>query len=1563
MINNPITLANGDFSCTGPGIFTTAAGATINVGNGGITINHNDTVTIGATLTANGGVNIDANGAALNLNSMIIASTGNVTLDSSTSITVAAAGNIVTTTGAVRFGQTLAGTITTAGDVTTNGGEVRYYRNVTMSGDVILNTGPAAGGNITFSGTVNGGPNLSLTAGTGAVGFSQAVGGTTRIGQLVINSAGSVTSAVGANITAASITQIGTAGNTTFNGTLNTNTAAGIDLNGNTYNINASVTTTNNGVVSITNSGVLTIAAAGAMSLAGSFTQDGTSTVTTAGDITTTGDNISFARAISLTGNVSFGSGAGGGNITLSNTVNGANNLTLNAGTGGVSITGPVGNTIPLVNLTITCNGPFDFPATTISGNLSATVNGNITDGAAGDLSIGGTSTFIFNPAGSGSLTLDNNNNFDSDGNGDAVSVTTAVNVVLNDINAVVLGASTVSGTYSVTAGGNITDAGALLIAGAATLSSTASITLDAAHNFDSDGNGDAVSVTTAVNVVLNDINAVVLGASTVSGTYSVTAGGNITDAGALLIAGAATFNAGAANNIILDAAHNFDSDGNGDSVVITAGNDVTVNDVSAIVLGNAVVSGDLSVTAGGAITDSGTLSVTGGTATFSAAGFTITLDTAANNIPNVVIDSSSTVSLTCSNAILLGTTTTLTGLTLSVTPVTLADDLDIIGAAGNLTVSGGTFDANNLPISLTEDWTVAAGAVFDAGTGTVTFDGGAAATPQINSGGADVNHAFRNITVTNDTVVTVVTSNIVINGTLTLNGNNDAFNAQNLDFSIGTVSFNGNNGLFRLDGTQNAAGQTISSLDTASGRVRYDGGAANGNVYLTDFFHLQIVGGARQQSLTAITTVNGNLTVSSGTLATAGNNLSVVLDFIQNGGTVNAGAAQLTLQRDLLLNGGTFNANTSYITVARNFDSWGGGAATGTFDPGTGTVEFVSANITQISGNNSFYNFTCTANNKTLRFTTGIARKTTTILSGGSFTINPAGGAGNEISLEGSLAGPAPYPNGPTPDFSLGAINEQWIIDLSLTASRLIQYATVDLSWSQNFIVIDDLLVDIESVPGVTWCYNWGSTNPIMETRTYDADNDGKIDIYVRTAGSLDDDFSGFYVEVDGYILDPAFAATHGCDTVTANDNWFVIRLRKDRTASGTRLLDTGATPSWRITQNSTLRAQGTSSKYVSPVGTDQIPTDAVPPRFGYSLAAGGLDQVFIYFSEPVTNAGAQLVFGNFNVSGNTVNDMRIISRSATTPAALREVVLILGTVLTPADVLSQTITVPAAVEDLAATPLPIASNTHRVSDLVLGIPGQEPILPSLLFDNTPREPDPTQGVGYVTVFDGTGWIQDVGAVQLTADFTVAPQNVDLVWDTNIPSNYTYNSLWLPSYDETVYNGLVPLENPATDTFTGGASNPLTINIDTNASAELAPDVLVEFFLFFTGPGMYSARLSRPNATDWYRSVRPWGFGIVQPGGQHGDVEIYNNVINPNNGEMAMIHYTLPRAGRVTVQVFSLAGDLIDVLFSGQLTAGEHSTAWDGRNAGGRVVARGLYFIKVVGPNIFEMRKVLVVK
>ena len=87
------------------------------------------------------------------------------------------------------------------------------------------------------------------------------------------------------------------------------------------------------------------------------------------------------------------------------------------------------------------------------------------------------------------------------------------------------------------------------------------------------------------------------------------------------------------------------------------------------------------------------------------------------------------------------------------------------------------------------------------------------------------------------------------------------------------------------------------------------------------------------------------------------------------------------------------------------------------------------------------------------------------------------------------------------------------------------------------------------------------------------------------------------------------------------------------------------------------------------------------------------------------------------------------------------------------------------------------------------------------------------------------------------------------------------------------------------------------------------------------------------------------------------------NNVINPLRGETAKVTYSIPQTGMVTINVFDLKGDIVDVLYRGQRTAGEYSTSWDGRNRGNRVVARGVYFIKIVGPGISEIRKVLVVK
>ncbi|RKX85358.1 MAG: hypothetical protein DRP70_11825, partial [Spirochaetes bacterium] len=75
-------------------------------------------------------------------------------------------------------------------------------------------------------------------------------------------------------------------------------------------------------------------------------------------------------------------------------------------------------------------------------------------------------------------------------------------------------------------------------------------------------------------------------------------------------------------------------------------------------------------------------------------------------------------------------------------------------------------------------------------------------------------------------------------------------------------------------------------------------------------------------------------------------------------------------------------------------------------------------------------------------------------------------------------------------------------------------------------------------------------------------------------------------------------------------------------------------------------------------------------------------------------------------------------------------------------------------------------------------------------------------------------------------------------------------------------------------------------------------------------------------------------------------------------------LHYNLSQGGTVTIQVFDLAGGMVEVLQRGYQAAGEYSVSWNGRNRSGNVVARGIYFIRYVGPGgIDQIRKVLVVK
>ena len=87
------------------------------------------------------------------------------------------------------------------------------------------------------------------------------------------------------------------------------------------------------------------------------------------------------------------------------------------------------------------------------------------------------------------------------------------------------------------------------------------------------------------------------------------------------------------------------------------------------------------------------------------------------------------------------------------------------------------------------------------------------------------------------------------------------------------------------------------------------------------------------------------------------------------------------------------------------------------------------------------------------------------------------------------------------------------------------------------------------------------------------------------------------------------------------------------------------------------------------------------------------------------------------------------------------------------------------------------------------------------------------------------------------------------------------------------------------------------------------------------------------------------------------------NNVINVTTNEKVTIKLDNPKSGKVEVIVMTLDGNVVRYLNHGNLKEGTSYFSWDGRNNSGKPVARGMYFIRVVGNDFDETRKVMVAK
>jgi hypothetical protein len=93
-----------------------------------------------------------------------------------------------------------------------------------------------------------------------------------------------------------------------------------------------------------------------------------------------------------------------------------------------------------------------------------------------------------------------------------------------------------------------------------------------------------------------------------------------------------------------------------------------------------------------------------------------------------------------------------------------------------------------------------------------------------------------------------------------------------------------------------------------------------------------------------------------------------------------------------------------------------------------------------------------------------------------------------------------------------------------------------------------------------------------------------------------------------------------------------------------------------------------------------------------------------------------------------------------------------------------------------------------------------------------------------------------------------------------------------------------------------------------------------------------------------YYRSFAPMGTSDVPADG----AQLWLETIEPNpTPDATTVRLVLPRPARLTLAVHDAAGRRVRTLAAGSWAAGSCAIAWDGRDAAGRVVPEGVYFLR----------------
>ena len=214
------------------------------------------------------------------------------------------------------------------------------------------------------------------------------------------------------------------------------------------------------------------------------------------------------------------------------------------------------------------------------------------------------------------------------------------------------------------------------------------------------------------------------------------------------------------------------------------------------------------------------------------------------------------------------------------------------------------------------------------------------------------------------------------------------------------------------------------------------------------------------------------------------------------------------------------------------------------------------------------------------------------------------------------------------------------------------------------------------------------------------------------------------------------------------------------------------------------------------------------------------------------------------------------------------------------------------------------------------------------------------------------------------TLDITIPTERESTVTSDNFKlyfiSKDAPDRFWHP---DTITPPPGSFANPQSGTteYTGTPAGGLLNFIIPSTDPYLKEGKVGQFMYVYNG-WLPCARLKDETGND-ILSLDVWNFKIVGIQIQKGGVSIFENVVNPYKGQSATIAAHLKKSGMLTIQIMTLDGNIVRTLTRSHHNAGDHFYLWDGRNNGGNPVASGMYFVRIAGPDIDEVRKILIIK